>query len=369
LGLALVPLAWRATLETERDHVEELLRADAATIHGDALRRALIRHPFDAYLPLLAGAHAAAQNDDAALRFVARALALSPNWAQPHLLLARTFAARGRRSQSLVEIREALVRSESVIRAAGELAVRLRPLPDADELDRVTPRAPYGLVFLDIAATRPGMPGPFITTVDELVLARDPAFVSALRRRAQFAFAEGRPRDAIGYCDRMIQAHPNLGEGYVCRGTILVTLNEGAAAMRTYAQGIARATDRYDLQIARARAYTARQEAAPMREAIAAAIEAAGADLDRLVAAHGVHGQLEAALGNDRGAIEAFLMAHALVAPEAPYFLEMLEASARTGDRQGVEQLCSTLGERGPLEARARAVCNHGPAAVGDAGR
>ncbi|MBK8694341.1 MAG: hypothetical protein IPN17_19185 [Deltaproteobacteria bacterium] len=158
LGLGLTPFAWRSTLEPERDHIEELLRSDPAAIRGEALRRALVRHPFDAYLPLLAGAHAAAQNDESALRFVSRALLLSPNWAQPHLLLARTFAARGLRSQSLVELREALARSERVMRPAAELVVRLRPLPDADELARITPRAPYGTYFLDVVATRPGPP-------------------------------------------------------------------------------------------------------------------------------------------------------------------------------------------------------------------
>lgn len=371
LGLALSPFAWRSTLEAERDHIEELLRSDASAIHSVALQRALVRHPFDAYLPLLAGAHAAAQSDDSALRFVARSLELSPNWAQPHLLLARTFAARGWRSQSLVELREALARSENVMHPAAELAVRLRPLPDADELARLTPRAPYGLTFLDIAATRPGVTRPFVSEVDAIILSRDASFVPALRRRSQYALAEGRPQDAVGFCDRMIQAHQGLAEGYLCRGSIQVSLDDRIGAMRTYASGIARATDRYGIHLARARVYAARRETGTMREAITAAIEAAGADLDRLVAAHGLHGTLEADLGNDRGAIEAFLMAHALTAPETPYLIELLEASARTGDRAGVEQGCASLSEHGPLDGRARALCNRGTSAspVGDAGR
>lgn len=371
LGLALTPFAWRSTLEPERDHIEELLRSDPAAIRGEALRRALVRHPFDAYLPLLAGAHAAAQNDESALRFVSRALLLSPNWAQPHLLLARTFAARGLRSQSLVELREALARSERVMRPAAELVVRLRPLPDAEELARITPRAPYGIYFLDVVATRPGATPALVTAIDALILERDRNFLMALRRRSQYALAEGRPQDAIAFCDRMIEAHSKIAEGYVCRGSILVAGGDLNGAMRTYAAGIARATDRYPLHQARARVYAARREAASMREAIASAIEAAGADLERLVAAHGLHGALETALGNDRGAIEAYMMAHALTAPEAPFLIELLEASARIGDRAAVEQACTALGERGPLDARARAVCNRGtpPPQRGDAGR
>ncbi len=371
LGVALAPFAWRSTLEPERDHIEELLRSDATAIHGAALRRALVRHPFDAYLPLLAGAHAAAQNDESALRFVSRALVLSPTWAQPHLLLARTFAARGLRSQSLVELREALVRSERIMRPAAELAVRLRPLPDADEIARLTPRAPYGLLFLDMLATRPGATPALVTDVDGLILARDPNFIWALRRRSEYALAAGHPQDALAFCDRMIASHQGDAEGYVCRGAILVNAGDLTGAMRTYAAGIARATDRYPLHMARARVYAARHEAASMREAITSAIEAAGASLDRLVAAHGLHGALETSVGNDRGAIEAYMMAHALTAPEAPYLIELLEASARTGDRATVEQGCASLGERGPLDARARALCNRGvsPSLVGDGGR
>ena len=50
------------------------------------------------------------------------------------------------------------------------------------------------------------------------------------------------------------------------------------------AKGIARATDRYPLHMARARVYAARHEAASMREAIASAIEASGASLDEVKA-------------------------------------------------------------------------------------
>lgn len=371
LGLALAPFTWRSTLEPERDHIEEILRSDAAAIRGEALRRALVRHPFDAYLPLLAGAHAAAQNDPSALRFVARALDLSPEWAQPHLLLARTFAARGHRSQSLVELREALARSRGVVRPAADLAVRLRPLPDPDELARLTPRAPYGLDFLHLLATREGVTQEFVAAVDALILDRDRNAIWALRRRSEHAARAGRPQEAIAFCDRIIQAHPGVAEGYLCRGAIQWGLGDLAGAMRTYAAGIARATDRYGLHMARARVYAARREGPGVRQAITAATEAAGADLQRLVAAHGLHGSLESALGNDRGAVEAYMMAHALTAPETPYLIELLEASARTGDRATVEQGCATLGERGPLDPRARALCNRGvsPSLLGDGGR
>jgi hypothetical protein len=369
-GLALVPVSWRTTLEAERDHVEAMLRADPSSIHGPALRRALVRHPFDAYLPLLAGAHAAAQNDESALRFVARALVLSPNWAQPHLLLARTFAAHGLRSQALVEVREALARSERVIRPAAALVARLRPLPDADELARITPRAPYGVTFLDASATRPGVTAEFVTAVDGIILGRDPVFVPALRRRSQHAMAAGAADDAVTFCDRMINGHQAVAEGYLCRGAILARGGDLPGAMRTYATGIARASDRYGLQLARAEIYAARQERAAMREAITAATEAAGADIDRLVAAHGLRGRLETRLGNDSGAIEAYRMAHALAAPETPYLMELIEAYARVGDRAGIDQGCATLNERGLLDARAQAVCNRGGArAPGDAGR
>lgn len=365
IGLALAPFAWRSTLEADRDRAEELLRRDPGAIHGEVLRAAFVRHPSDAYLPLLVGAHAAAQNDASAFRFVNRALALSPNWAQPHLLLARTFAARGMRSQALVEVREALVRSERVTLHAAALVARLRPLPDRDELDRVAPRSPYGLNFLDATTARPGLTPAYLAAVDEVLLGRDPGYAPALRRRSSAALLEGRLDDARALCDRLVALHPAIADGYLCRGAVLSRQGDEAGAMRTYANGIARASDRYGLQIARARVYAARHDGASMREAVAAAKEAAGADQERLIAASGLLGELETALGNPYGAIEAYLMAHSLAAPEQPYIIELLEARARVGDRAGVEQICVQLSESTPLAARARAHCQRGVTADG----
>lgn len=370
-GLVLAPFAWRSPIESDRDRVEELLRASASDVrggalHGEALRGALTRHPSDAYLPLLAGAHAAAIGDPSALRFVARAMEISPNWAQPHLLLARTFAARGLRSQALVELREALLRSSSVVRPAGHLVARLRPLPSRDELDHVAPRAPYGMNFLDVATAHEGLSPEFLLAVDEVLLSRDPTYVNALRRRERAASAEGRLDDARSLCQQTMSAHPALAEGYLCLQAIQSRQGDDAGAMRTLAVGVTRASDTYGLYLARARIHAARREGPAMRESIAAALEAAGADLPRLVAAHGLRGQLEASLGNHAGAVEAYGMAHSLAAPETPYIVDLMEAHWRRNDRAEVEQLCGQVDEHGPLGPRVARYCHRAPA--GDAG-
>ncbi len=362
VGLALTPFAWRSTLECDRDRVEELLRADASAVHGAEVRAALMRHPSDAYLQLLVAAHAAAQNDPSGLRFVRRALELSPHWAQPHLLLARVFAAHGLRSQALVEVREAMLRSSTIFRECAQILARLRPLPDGSEMEHITPAARYGLTMLDVTATLVSEDAAFVASVDEILLRRDSTYFPALRRRAEAVIAEGHPADALVFCDRLVSGHPSLAVGYLCRGNVHALLHDDREALRAYGAGLGHSRDTYDLQIARARLYASERRPVQMREAITAAREAAGSDLERLIRANGTLGYLESSVGNDRGAIEAYLMAHALAAPEMPYLIELVEAASRVGDRPSVEQGCASLVERGALDPRAQAVCGRGPA-------
>lgn len=87
-------------------------------------------------------------------------------------------------------------------------------------------------------------------------------------------------------------------------------------------------------------------------------LETAGAELNRLVHAHGLHGALETDLGNDRAAYSAYEMANALSVPEHPYAMQMAVVAARLGDREAVETQCVVLLEHDPSHPTTLQLCD-----------
>lgn len=355
-GLGLV--AWRSPLEAERDAMERLLRSDPAAYRSDATRAALLRHPSDAYLQLLVGSFAVVRGDAAGLRFVARALELSPNWHAPHLLLARVFVAQGRRGQAKVEIREALRRAPQNAWAVADVALRLTPPLDEVEMDHIAPRDPSGIVFLDYLATRAGTTPELAAVADEVQLRRDPRQRGALVRRAAAARASGDVARAESLCARLSEAHPTSPQGYDCRAAMLAQRGDVAGALDVLGAALPRVTSRYDLHAARARLFARQRDGVSMRREVGLLLDAAGADLDRRVAAHGLHGRLEVELGNDAAAWTAFESAESLALPEHPYLHDMLQVAARQRDRIAVASACTILAESMPRDPVVRALCD-----------
>ncbi|MFO0629919.1 MAG: hypothetical protein U0325_30405 [Polyangiales bacterium] len=358
LGLGTV--AWRSPLEAERDAMERALRREPASFSGPAVRAALTRHPLDAYLQLLAGSYAIARDDASGLRFVARAMELSPNWHAPHLLLARAMVARGRRGQAKVELAETLRRAPDHAFAVADVALRLSPPLDEAEMDHMAPRDPSGVVFLDFLATRPGTTPAIAAVADEVQLRRDPNQRGPLMRRASDARTAGDLRRAETLCARLAQAHPRSPSGYECQASMLAARGDTEGALRVLAVGLQRVTSKYELHGVRARLLAGRRDAAGMRREITAMLETAGADVDRRIGAHGLHGRLEVEVGSDPAAWEAFESAEALALPAHPYLRDMLLVAARMRDRPAVDAACATLMETMAADPVVQQHCDRG---------
>ncbi len=364
LAVLTVALGWsarRSPLEPDRDNAEALLRGAPTAYRGAEMQAALLRHPADAYLHLLAGSYAIVARDPMALRFVGRAMELSPTWAQPHLLLARVFAAYGFRSQSMVELREALQRSPQVRRAASDVVLSMRPRPPVEQLDRIAPRSPAGAEFLDYVASRSGEAA-YSEAVDMLLLQRIPTADSALLRRAAARRAAGDLTGAEAFCQRTIQAVPRSPTGYVCKAEMLVARERPEEALRSLEFAVRGVTDGYPLHALRARLFARLNDPGGMRRETAAMLDASGADVDRLVAAHGLRGELEAQLRNDRGAWASYELAHSLAAPEQPYLLQLAQIASRLRDRPSLEAACSVLMDHTPPSPEAVALCDRSAA-------
>lgn len=357
LTCALGLTAWRSGLESDRDHVERALRADSNFFQTPEARAALARHPGDPYLQLVLGTYAVSEGNTMALRFVARAMELSPGWAQPHLLLARVLAAGNRRSQALLEVAEVLSRTNAAPGPCSQVALRLRPLPTREELQRVSPRNMGGVAFLNGVAAG-AHEADYAAMADELLLERASDFVPALQRRAYAARIRGDLVEASRYCERIERAAPTEPTGTVCLVEVLLARNDEETALRVLDRALTRVRDVYPVHESRAKLFSRRHDLAAMRRETAAMQESAGSDLERLIRAHGLRGELEAAAGADRAAYAAYEMAHSLAVPETPYALQLAILAARMGDRPGLETQCATLLEREPVDPTARGLCD-----------
>jgi hypothetical protein len=110
--------------------------------------------------------------------------------------------------------------------------------------------------------------------------------------------------------------------------------------------------------MARARLFAGVRNASMMRREAALMQEAAGADLARLIESHGLRGELEAALGNDRAAYAAYEMADSLALPDHPYALPMAQIAYRLNDREALQTRCAMLLERDPTAEAALRLCD-----------
>lgn len=362
LLLALFKATAHAPPEADRDRLERALRAEPSAYTSPTVRAAFARHPSDAYTRLLVGSYAISAGDRHALRYIARALELAPSWAQPHVMLARFFAARGLRSQALLETREALVRSRTVVGPLAALVASLEPLPDRAELERTAPRSPSGLAFLEGVGTRPGLPEAFGELADTLLLERDAVSPAALQRRARARLLAADLAGSEALCARFLRAWPRDPRGPLCLASVERRRQNPTQALRILDQGALRVTDPFPLLLERCHIFAALGDVAAMRRATDQLLERAGADLDRRIMAHGLRGRFEAGFGNDRRALEAFTLAESLAVPEHPYLLELAQVAARLRDRQVLESACTVLMEQREQDPSVEPLCARGRA-------
>jgi tetratricopeptide (TPR) repeat protein len=186
-------LCWgRDSPARERERLHALLERGQLRELWQGLRDAVGAYPGDPYLPLLGGAAALAEHQNA-LGWATRALERAPESAPAHLLLGRALAARGATLQALDALRRAVELD------ADSAGVALRQahawsLP-ADLLARAVPHGARGATALEVLADA-SPPGPERARWLEAAIARDPE-----RGRAHVALARELLREAkAGEC-------------------------------------------------------------------------------------------------------------------------------------------------------------------------
>jgi tetratricopeptide (TPR) repeat protein len=148
-------------VQVDRQHAAKAYAAlgsspAAASGFDETLRALMLRHPGEAYFPLLGGAEAIRTGRDA-LPWFNRALERSPFDANAHLLLSDALARRGARLQSLLHSRLAAVYDGTLRdRALAQIGARVHTL---DELRAAFPADLPGAALLEQVCDRlaPGL--------------------------------------------------------------------------------------------------------------------------------------------------------------------------------------------------------------------
>lgn len=327
--------------------------ASGGHLPDSAIRSILVQHPGDPYLPLAAATMYLRGHDRRALRLLARAMALSPRWGEPHRVLADALVTVRARSQAMVEVRLALQAGTDASRLVN-LLVALAP--DRYELDRLTPQSQAGRMLLDQYALA-AHDDQRIEAVDEAILQRFPFDPRATLRQAARASAAQDSLRAFSLLDTLARRRTDCADCWVALAdwyanesrleeavAIITARRPGGAAGRPFLERLGEYRTRLG-------------DTDRMREAMRTLMELAGSDVDQRIRADGLLGGFEERLRHDAAALSAFERADALALPDHPYLERVIGIAQRAGDVPRVRAACRTMIDEGHPSQGTRTLC------------
>lgn len=283
------------------DRLSRLATAGDRATFAEELVPAIVAHPSEPAIPMLAGYEAALHDDGSAIRWLNRAMALAPEWPAPHLLAARALARRGAIAQAWLEVRE--VERLRSMGGLGEACVLLRGAPSARHPLETFEHEPGGLALLDrLVETCAGADASVVADIDRRL--EDSGLAGPVLRAARRAVAAGDHEAALR---RLESLSTDDVPTVVCRARALSGLDRHAEAIEAL-RAAHPTDDRERLQVleAVARAQAAIGDAEGMRATMAVIRGAAGPSPTRAAEALVLLGDLERTLGNSGRAMRAF---------------------------------------------------------------
>jgi tetratricopeptide (TPR) repeat protein len=145
----------RRRIEGELDTLN-VASAPALLAFQRSLGHAVLEHPADPYFPRIGAIVALRTKDDAALRWINRALELGMTSGRTHYVTALALARTGHREQALLELRYAATYDTELIPSIAEKALIITRDPEA--LKRAAPVGPGGARLLLVLAREFGAP-------------------------------------------------------------------------------------------------------------------------------------------------------------------------------------------------------------------
>jgi hypothetical protein len=371
IGVALSAAAglFTARFTSETDRVRWQEQAQSAALDEQAMRRALVNHPGDPVLPLVGANIALRARDPRALRFVNRAIELAPAWSSTHILLAQVLAARGLRSQALLETRLAATLSARYHPAAARLLLAMQVTDE--ELDRVVPAGTTGTELLRTLGAA-AVNAPRGAVIDERLLARDPTDVSAWTRVAGRARSRGDRAAETRAWEEILRIRPTEAGGCLGLADMHLARTDDRAAVDDAERALGRCAlgvrEGYEYLRRTAILRARRGDTDGMRRAIDQLLERSGADADQRIAVFALRGQLELELRHESAALSAYELADSMSAPRHPYLASVIRIAHAMGDQGRVRNACMTLREDAELPSDVRPLCNGTAGAAPDRG-
>lgn len=205
-ALAAVLLRGRHPVGSDRDELHAMFTAhvvsstpDWARLRGE-LRSAMLRHPGEAYFPLLGAMAARRVPGENATAWISAALERDPQGGEAHLILSDILAQRGAKQQALMELRLAAQSEPNLAELVGKRAAALSRRHD--DLMRAVPDDARGATVLMAMAdaVRGAGDRELVDRLLSAAIARDSGFMRARIARTEdwLGALEGRREPCAG---------------------------------------------------------------------------------------------------------------------------------------------------------------------------
>jgi len=221
VGLALLgllgPRAARQSVPALTAELRAILAQGDRAAFKQKLGPALVLHPAEPVLTLLAASESLAHKDPKTLAWLNRSMQLAPGWARPHELAFRWLWQHGQGRQALLELKAAAAIDAAAITDTacrlGQVNAEwaLAAAPDNDQ------RARY-LERLSSCITT----GPQSADFDAAVLRELPNALYPLWHEAERRFEAGEVDEALDLVARLRRTHPDFDHAVVVRYNMLL---------------------------------------------------------------------------------------------------------------------------------------------------
>lgn len=351
----LATFGWRidgSSVPQLRAELEDALRSGHHERFAATLSSAARLHPSEPIFTLLSGAEAVRRGSPEALPWLNRTMVLAPGWDAPHVEAAMLFSRMGRHPQAFAEMRAAeTLRAGSAWRVACDSL-----LADPSRVDAflAASRAdPTGLILLENTARCLPLDSGAGQRIDETLVEHD--VLGSFIRRAQRLMNDGEPAAAYRSLAPVSDSREAGVHEMRARALIAQRLHREAAEVANVLAGSDEQSD--ELLRLRATALAGLEDADAMRRTLEQLRISCAGQTVPLARVWMLQGRLEAGLGNDGRAFQAYERA-ARLDPSSDGLLAAAQLAERLGRwtfaHQTYARLCLERSHPTACEARDR---------------